>query len=62
MTLPIKIIMSVVKLSTYIITSFAARAAGLDVILVIMSVSTFNTDVMLLLLKCISDEIQHALF
>jgi hypothetical protein len=47
MTLPIKIIMSVVKLSTYIITSFAARAAGLDVILVIMSVSTFNTDVIL---------------
>ena len=42
-----KIIMSVVKVSTYIITSFVARAAGLDVILVIMSVSTFNTDVIL---------------
>ena len=47
MMLPIKIIMSVVKLSTYIITSFAARAAGLDVILVIIYISTFNTDVIL---------------
>ena len=41
MTLPIKSIMSDLKVSTYIIT---AHSAGLAVILVIMYVSTFQTD------------------
>ena len=47
MTLSIKTIMSDLKFSTFIITSITARHAGLAGILVIMSVSTFITDVIL---------------
>jgi hypothetical protein len=42
-----KMIKSVVKISTYIITSITARNIGLPAILVIISVSTFITAVAL---------------
>ena len=47
MTPPIKAITSVLKASTDIITNIPARAIRLAEILVIMSVSTFNTAVIL---------------
>ena len=43
----IKATTSVLKVSTYIITSITARPIRLTVILAIMSVSTFNSDVIL---------------
>ena len=47
MVLPIKIIMSVMKVSTYIITSITALSIRLDAILVVMSVSIFKSDIIL---------------
>ena len=47
LTSPIKSIMPVMKISTYIITSITARPVRLAAILVIMSVSTFKTTVIL---------------
>ena len=49
MTLPIKTITSVQKVTTYIITSIAAHLIGLAVI---MSVSTFKTTVILYIFAC----------
>ena len=46
-----KTITSVLKVSTYIITSITTRPIVLAVILAIMSVSTFKTDVILYLMK-----------
>ena len=45
--LSIKTITSDLKISTYIITGIAVRPTTLITILVIMSVSTFKTDVIL---------------
>jgi hypothetical protein len=47
MTLPIKTITSILKVSTNIITSIAARSNGLAVIQAIMSVTTFKAAVIL---------------
>ena len=47
MTLPLETIMSVLKVSTYIITSIPARSIGPTAILTIMFVSTFITAVIL---------------
>jgi len=46
-TLSIKATTSVLKVLTYIITSITAHPIRLTVILAIMSVSTFNSDVIL---------------
>jgi hypothetical protein len=46
-TLSIKATTSVLKVLTYIITSITARPIRLTVILAIMSVSTFNSDIIL---------------
>ena len=51
MTLPIKTITSVFKISTNIITSIAARSIRLGVIPVIMFVSTFKTDIILYIIE-----------
>jgi hypothetical protein len=47
MTLPIKTITSILKVSTNIITSIAARSNGLAAIQAIMSVTTFKAAVIL---------------
>ena len=44
MTLPIKTIMSVLKISTYFITRSTTRSIRFDTILVIMSISTFKAN------------------
>ena len=57
MMLPIKTITSVLKVLTYIITNFTAHPKGLAVILVVMSVLTFTTDVILyILLRGVPDK------
>jgi hypothetical protein len=53
LTSPIKTITSVLKILTYIITSITARPVGFAEIVVIMSVSTFKTDVILYISNCI---------
>ena len=51
MVLLIKIIMSVMKVATYIITSITALSIRLDAILVIMSVSIFKSDIILYVIR-----------
>jgi len=49
LALPIKTITSVLKASTYIITSIEAHPIRLAAVLVIMSVSTYETTVIIFL-------------
>jgi hypothetical protein len=53
--------MSDLKVSTYIITSVAARSTGLAALLVIMSVSILQTDVILYIFFSISVQIPPVL-